>query len=54
MGLHGDMGVKVIQSTISLLTAIPSTLVHALDFLVSAAGALVLLGTGDRDEGVNL
>jgi hypothetical protein len=52
--LHGDMGVEVVQCAISLLTAIPSTLVHALNFFVTSARALVLLGAGNGNKGVNL
>ena len=54
MRLHGDMGVEVVQCAISLLTAIPSTLIHTLDFFVSSTRALVLLGTGNGNEGVDL
>ena len=52
--LHGDVGIKMVQSSVSLLTAIPATLVHALDFFVSSTGSLVLLSTGNRDERVDL
>ena len=48
------MGIEMVQRAISLLASIPSTLVHALDLFVTSARALVLLGTGDRDEGVDL
>lgn len=52
--LHGDMGVQVVQSTICLFATIPSTLVHTLDLFVSTARTLMLLSTGNRDEGVDL
>lgn len=54
MRLHGNMRIEVIQSAVSLFTAIPATLVHALNLLVSPPGALVLLSAGDRNERVNL
>jgi uncharacterized membrane protein YkgB len=54
MRLHCNMSVKMIQSAISFLTTVPSALVHALDFFISSAGTLVLLGARDGDEGVNL
>lgn len=52
--LHRDVRIQMVECPVRLLAALPSTLVHALDFFVAAAGALVLLGTGDRDERVNL
>jgi uncharacterized membrane protein YkgB len=52
--LHGDMSIEMVQCTISLLATIPSTLVHALDFFISSTGALVLLGTRNRNERVDL
>ena len=52
--LHGDVGIKMVQSSVSLLTAIPATLVHALNFFIASAGSLVLLGTGNWDERVDL
>lgn len=54
MGLHGDMGVEVVQRAICLLTTVPSTLVHALNLLISATWTLVLLGSWNWNEGVNL
>jgi hypothetical protein len=48
------MGVEMVQSAIGLLAAIPSALVHAFDLFVSSAGSLVLLGTRNGDERVNL
>lgn len=54
MGLHCDVRVQVVQGTIGLLTAIPATLVHALNLFVSSAGSLVLLGTGNRNERIDL
>lgn len=43
MGLHGDMGIQVVQSTVGLFTAVPAALVHALNLLVTATWSLVLL-----------
>lgn len=54
MGLHRDMRVQVIQGAVCLLAALESTFVHAFDFLVAASRALMLLGTGDRNERVYL
>lgn len=54
MRLHGDVSVEMVQGTIGLFTAIPTTLVHALDLFISSTRTLVLLGAWDRDEGVNL
>ena len=48
--LHGDMGVQVVKSAVSLLTPVPAALVHALDLFVPATGSLVLLRTGNRDK----
>lgn len=50
MRLHGNVRVQVVQCTICLFTAIPSTLVHTLDFLIPTTGSLVLLRTGNRNE----
>jgi len=52
--LHGDVGVEVVQGTISLLAAVPSTLIHTLNFLITTSRTLMLLGAGNRNEGVNL
>jgi hypothetical protein len=52
--LHGDMRVQVIERAICLLTTLPTTLVHSFDFFISTAGALVLLGTGNGNEGIDL
>ncbi len=54
MRLHGNVGVEVVQGTVSLLAPIPSTFVHALNFLITTSRTLVLLGAGNRNEGVNL
>ena len=54
MGLHCDMRVQMVQRSIRLLAALPPTFVHALDFFVPAARALVLLSTGDRDKRIDL
>ncbi len=54
MGLHGDMGVQVVQGAVSLLTTVPSTLVHALNLLISATWTLVLLRTWNWDKRVDL
>lgn len=52
--LHGDMRIEMVQRAICLLTPLPSTLVHALNLFIATARPLVLLRTGDRDEGVDL
>lgn len=52
--LHGDVRIEVVQCSVCLLTAIPSALVHTLNLLVTATRSLVLLGTGDRHERVDL
>lgn len=54
VGLHCDMRVQVIECAVGFLTTIPPTLVHSLNLLVAATGALVLLSTRDGDEGVDL
>ena len=54
MGLHGDMGVEVVQRAVCLLATVPSALVHALNLLISATRTLVLLGSWNWNEGVNL
>lgn len=41
--LHRDVRVKVVQSTICLLAAVPATLVHALNLFVASTRSLVLL-----------
>ena len=48
------MRVQVIERAIRLLTTLPATLVHSLDFFVSATGALVLLRTRNRNKGIDL
>ncbi len=52
--LHSYVGIQVVQCAISLLTTIPSTLVHALDLFVASSGTLVLLGAWDGNKGVDL
>jgi hypothetical protein len=54
MRLHGDMRVQMIERAVRLFTTLPATLVHSLDFFVSASGPLVLLGTGNGNEGIDL
>lgn len=54
MRLHGDVSIEMVQSTVSLLAAVPSTLVHALDLLITTSGAFVLLCARNRNEGINL
>ena len=54
MRLHSDMRIQVIEGTISFLATLMPTFVHAFDFLVAAAGTLVLLCAGDRNERVDL
>lgn len=54
MRLHGDVGVQVVESAVSLLATVPATLVHALDLLVPTARSFMLLSAGDGDKAVNL
>lgn len=54
MGLHGNVSIEMVQSTVGFFAAIPPTLIHALDFFVATARSLVLLGAGNRNERVNL
>lgn len=54
MRLHGDVGVEMIQCAISLLAAIPSTLIHALNLLITTSRTFVLLCAGNWDERINL
>jgi hypothetical protein len=48
------VGVEMIQCTVSLFATVPSTLVHTLNFFISSARSLVLLGTRNRNKRVNL
>jgi len=52
--LHGDVCIQMVECTIRLFATIPPTLVHALNLFVSTAGSLVLLGTRNRNERINL
>jgi hypothetical protein len=52
--LHRHVRIQVVQGAIGFFAAIPAAFVHSLDFLIAAARSLVLLCTGDRDEGVHL
>ena len=54
MRLHCDVSIQVVQGAVGLLATVPSALVHALNLLVSATWTLVLLGTWNWDEGVDL
>jgi hypothetical protein len=54
MRLHCDVRIQVVERAVGLLAAVPAALVHALDLFVASARALVLLGTGDGDERVDL
>ena len=54
MRLHRDVRVQMIERAVRLLAAVPPTLVHPLDFLVTTTRTLVLLSAGDGDEGVDL
>ena len=54
MGLHGHVRVQMIECPVRFLAALPATLVHALDFFITATRTLVLLGTGNGNEGVDL
>lgn len=54
MRLHGHVRIQMIQGTISLFASIPTTFVHSFNFFIATTRPLVLLGTRDRDEGVDL
>lgn len=54
VGLHGHMCIQMIQCAIGLLAAIPATLVHSLNFLISTTRPLVLLSARDRNKRVHL
>jgi hypothetical protein len=54
MRLHGHMSIQVVQSAIGLFTTMPATLVHALDLFITSSGPLVLLRTGNGNEGIHL
>lgn len=43
MALHRHMGIEMIQSSIGFFATLPATLVHSLDFLISATGAFMLV-----------
>jgi hypothetical protein len=50
MRLHCNVSIQMIEGTVSFLATIPAALVHALNFLVSPARALVLLCARDWHE----
>ena len=52
--LHRHVCIEVVQGAICLLTALPPTFIHALDFFIAATRSLVLLSAGDWDEGIYL
>lgn len=54
MRLHGDVGVEMVQSTVSLFATVPATFVHALNLFISSSRTLMLLRAGDGHERVNL
>ena len=54
MRLHGDVSIQMVQCTVGLFTAVPSTLVHALDLFISTSRSLVLLRAWNRYERVDL
>lgn len=54
MRLHCDMCIQVVQCAIGLFAAIPTALVHPLNFFITATWALMLLRTGNRDKRVYL
>jgi len=53
MRLHRDVSIQMIECAVCLLATVPAALVHAFDFFVSPARALVLLCTWDWHEGVD-
>lgn len=54
MRLHCDVRIEMVQGAICLFAAVPAALVHPFDLFISSAGSLVLLGTWNWDERVNL
>lgn len=54
MGLHGDVRVQVVECAIGFLTSVPAALVHTFNLLISTTGALVLLGSRDRNKTIDL
>lgn len=52
--LHGNVRVEMIQCPICFFTSLPSTLVHAFDFLVTTTWSLVLLRTGYGHKRIDL
>jgi hypothetical protein len=53
MRLHRNVGVQVVQSAIGFFASVPAALVHALNFLISSAGSLVLLRAWNWHERVH-
>jgi hypothetical protein len=53
MRLHRNVCVQMVKGAIGLLTSIPATFVHALNFFISPTWPLVLLRTWDWNKGVN-
>ena len=53
MRLHCDVRVQVVERAIRLFAAVPTALVHALDFFVASSRSLVLLRAWNRDKRVN-
>ena len=51
--LHCDVRVEMVQRAIGLFASVPAAFVHALDFLVAPARALVLLRAGDGNKRVD-
>src|SRR6266498_1063188 len=54
MRLHCNVRIEMVQCPIRLLAAIPSTLVHSLNFFIPTSWAFVLLSTWDRHKGIHL
>ena len=54
VALHDDMSIEVIKGTVALCTAGPRAVIQTLNLIVTAARTLVLLGTRNRNEGVDL
>lgn len=52
--LHGYVRIQMVQRAIRLFAALPSTLIHPLDFFIATTGPLVLLRAWDRHEGIHL
>lgn len=54
VALHRYVSIQMIKRAIRLFATVPPTLVHAFNFFISSPRSLVLLGSRNRDKGVDL